>query len=108
MSRQTVSKGDRVINQNDKGDCFYVVDNGSYEVRVDPDGTRADAGPVVHHYNDTGHFGELALMYGQPRAATVIVTSEKGHLWQLDSDAFHAIIGPSAHAASEALVRTLL
>lgn len=33
-------------------------------------------------YENTGSFGELALMYNMPRAATIIATSE-GSLWAM-------------------------
>ena len=37
-------------------------------------------------YNDNGSFGELALMYNQPRAATIIA-STPGVLWAMVSSA---------------------
>ena len=36
----------------------------------------------VGQYNDSGFFGELALMYNMPRAATIKAVSE-GTLWSL-------------------------
>ena len=99
-----VGKGQRVIKQHTEGDCFYVIDAGDYDCRVDPDGTREDGGQVVHSYSGSGHFGELALMYSQPRAASVFCTSESGSLWKLEAAAFKTIIVPT----SESLVRTLL
>ena len=76
MRRVPVKKGDFIIKQGDKGDLFYVVDSGRYEVRVifpgqgdtknidekDPE----TAGNSVHMYesgpdNHPG-FGELSLM----------------------------------------------
>ena len=104
MERVDVGKGQRVIKQHTEGDCFYVIDAGDYDCRVDPDGTREDGGQVVHSYSGSGHFGELALMYSQPRAASVFCTSESGSLWKLEAAAFKTIIVPT----SESLVRTLL
>ena len=48
--------------------------SGSYDIYV--------AGKRVGSYDDTGSFGELALMYNQPRAATIIATSP-GSLWAM-------------------------
>lgn len=39
-------------------------------------------GTCVGQYNNKGSFGELALMYNTPRAATIIATQE-GALWGL-------------------------
>lgn len=43
-----------------------------------------------------GSFGELALLYSQPRAATVISTTE-AKLWVVDGKTFRRIIMTSAH-----------
>lgn len=40
------------------------------------------SGVCVGQYNNKGSFGELALMYNTPRAATIIATQE-GALWGL-------------------------
>ena len=39
---------------------------------------------LVGNYENTGSFGELALMYNMPRAATIVATSE-GSIWALVS-----------------------
>lgn len=56
-----------VIKQGDRGDHFYVIESGVFEVFV--------SGVLVHTYSTEGgahaSFGELSLMYGKPRAATV-------------------------------------
>lgn len=57
--------------------------------------TPEDFGEVVHVYKSGPRhhptFGELALIYSKPRAATVIA-KEKGALWALDRLAFRAIL----------------
>lgn len=45
----------------------------------------------VGTYNNTGSFGELALMYNTPRAATIVATSE-GILWALGRESFRRIV----------------
>ena len=46
---------------------------------------------LVHSYQDKGFFGELALLHGDKRAATVRSVSE-GTLWAIDRDSFRKII----------------
>ncbi|CAM9525876.1 unnamed protein product [Discosporangium mesarthrocarpum] len=98
MRRSTVKKGDWVIKQGDKGDRFYVVDKGKFEVRVkdeevvqDP----ADLGMLVHVYEPTETikpcFGHLALLYSKPRSASVVAATD-GVLWELDRPVFRRIM----------------
>ena len=49
--------------EGEEGDNFYVVEQGSFEASV--------GGARVASYEGRGSFGELALMYNCPRAATV-------------------------------------
>ena len=53
-------------------------------------------------YKDKGSFGELALMYDSPRAATVIATSD-GLLWQMDRLTFRTVILNGALAQQDQL-----
>jgi serine/threonine protein phosphatase PrpC/CRP-like cAMP-binding protein len=95
-----VKKGDWVIRQGTVGDRFYIVDSGSFEVRIVPEGQedeRKDGGNVVHVYHGsrTSHahpsFGELALMYSAPRAASIIAQTN-GQLWALHGSAFRKVL----------------
>lgn len=46
----------------------------------------------VGQYDNRGSFGELALMYNTPRAATIVATSE-GALWGLVSEKNGCLLG---------------
>ncbi|RHY19747.1 hypothetical protein DYB25_001296 [Aphanomyces astaci] len=108
MQRQVVADGEVVIHQHDDGDQFFLVDAGRFDVRVraapvEPeaapttdDSLDAAYGPVVHTYvaSEGSHptFGELALMYSKPRAATVLATAGGGTLWTIDRSAFRSIL----------------
>ena len=50
---------------------------------------------VVHTYSGSGSFGELALMYNMPRAASVRAQSP-GALWAMDRHTFRRILLKSA------------
>lgn len=91
MFEKTVAPGEHIIDQGDDGDNFYVIDKGSYNIFVDIDGKPK----VVGNYENAGFFGELALMYNMPRAATIIASSA-GTIWGLDRTTFRRIVMKSA------------
>ncbi|EDV25344.1 uncharacterized protein TRIADDRAFT_23617 [Trichoplax adhaerens] len=87
MFERKVEPEEHVIDQGDSGDNFYVIDSGVYEVVV----TLNNVAKTVTTYQGSGSFGELALMYNTPRAATIIAKSE-GSLWALDRTTFRRIL----------------
>ena len=99
MEKMYVKKGQWIIRQGTKGDRFYIVDDGSFEVRIVPEGHEdvgKDGGNVVHVYTGSrgkSHpsFGELALLHSAPRAASIIAQTD-GSLWALHRAAFKKIV----------------
>jgi cAMP-dependent protein kinase regulator len=94
------TKGIKIIQQGDVGDYFYVVEKGAFDIYVNPSG-KLEAGPdglgnKVGTVGPGGSFGELALMYNAPRAATVVST-EQSTLWALDRVTFRRILMDSAY-----------
>ncbi|EHB15742.1 cAMP-dependent protein kinase type II-alpha regulatory subunit [Heterocephalus glaber] len=87
MFERTVKMDEHVIDQGDDGDNFYVIERGTYDILVTKDNQTRSVG----QYDNRGSFGELALMYNTPRAATIVATSE-GSLWGLDRVTFRNII----------------
>lgn len=61
---------------------FPLPNRGTFDIYVKCDGV----GRCVGNYDNRGSFGELALMYNTPRAATITATSP-GALWGLVSEA---------------------
>ena len=59
----------------DRGDNLYIVESGSFDIFV-KDGNKQRK---VAHRGDGTAFGELALMYNAPRAATVTVRTLQLH-----------------------------
>ncbi|KXT05828.1 hypothetical protein AC578_1076 [Pseudocercospora eumusae] len=99
QERKVPGKDVRVIAQGDTGDYFYVVESGSFDIYVSTTG-KVEPGPEglgtkVAVSGPGTSFGELALMYNAPRAATV-VSSEPSILWQLDRVTFRRILMDSA------------
>uniref|UniRef100_A0A7S1UKI4 cGMP-dependent protein kinase n=1 Tax=Phaeomonas parva TaxID=124430 RepID=A0A7S1UKI4_9STRA len=94
FKRQYVKEGQDVITQGDEGDIFYVVDSGTFSVFVATEDVQKGGGEPekVFEYSRAGDtFGELSLMYGKPRAATVRA-NEDGMLWGLSREAFRYIL----------------
>lgn len=87
MFERLVKTDEHVIDQGDDGDNFYVIERGTYDILVTKDNQTRSVG----QYDNRGSFGELALMYNTPRAATIVATSE-GSLWGLDRVTFRRII----------------
>ncbi|KAJ2612168.1 hypothetical protein H4S08_002826 [Coemansia sp. RSA 1365] len=88
MEEKRVKKGQDVIVQGGVGDYFYIVEHGSFEIFV----KKGDEAPFkVSDVRDGGSFGELALMYNAPRAATVTATSDST-LWALDRITFRSLL----------------
>ena len=111
MFEVRASAGQTLISEGEKGDNFYLVQSGSYAVFL-----RNTPGKAVKTYARGDAFGELALMYNCPRAATVKCTAS-GVLWALDRGTFRAILcssqarrdvprGPCSRSMRAALQRT--
>lgn len=88
-----------VIQQGDAGDTFYVVEEGQLDIMVSIADVNKDTGAsstrecqVGAPYLPGSSFGELALMYGSPRAATIRAKTDCA-LWSLDRNAFKCITG---------------
>lgn len=93
MFERVVTDAEYVIKQGDDGDNFYVIESGVYNIFVKGDN---DPEPkLVGKYENSGSFGELALMYNLPRAATIQAVSS-GALWAMDRTTFRRILLKSA------------
>eukprot|EP00930_Biecheleria_cincta_P028058 TRINITY_DN19578_c2_g1_i2.p1 TRINITY_DN19578_c2_g1~~TRINITY_DN19578_c2_g1_i2.p1 ORF type:complete len:309 (+),score=68.03 TRINITY_DN19578_c2_g1_i2:41-967(+) len=79
--------GHRVIQEGDSGDALYVVTDGSMDCVKLIDGVEL----VVKTCFKGDLFGELALLYGCPRAASV-QCRENAVLWELDRATFNNIV----------------
>ena len=93
MEEVTFSKGDHVIKQGDDGDVLYFVFTGTLDCfKVFPGQTEPT--PLLT-YNPGMSFGELALLYNTPRAAS-IVANEDSVLYSLDRECFNNIVKDAA------------
>ncbi|CAC5384899.1 cAMP-dependent protein kinase type II regulatory subunit-like [Mytilus californianus] len=91
MFEKEVHPGEYVIKQGDDGDNFYVIDSGIYDVLVTTGGNEKK----IHRFDNSGSFGELALLYNMPRSASIVAVSD-GTLWAMDRNSFRRIVLRSA------------
>lgn len=85
--------GEAIITEGDQGDCMYVLEEGKLDC------TKVFAGNTeptfLKEYQPGEGFGELALLYNAPRAATI--TSKTDYvIWKLDRDTFNNIVKDAA------------
>jgi cAMP-dependent protein kinase regulator len=93
MEERSFAVGETVITQGEEGNELFVVDSGKLECFKQVSGS---AGPkLVKTYGPGDAFGELALLYNAPRAATIKVISPCV-LWVLDRNCFNHIVKESA------------
>ncbi|MBA2525626.1 MAG: peptidase domain-containing ABC transporter [Pyrinomonadaceae bacterium] len=81
--------GESIIREGEAGDAFYILRNGSAQVIKE-----SDNGKVLNHLKAGDSFGELALLTGQTRAASV-VTNETSSAFRLEKREFERIIAAS-------------
>ncbi len=83
MVMESVPASTIIIQQGEVGDYFYVVEDGQVSFSVD--------GRYVGACERGGSFGELALLYNCPRAATCIANSSCT-LWKVDQKTFRYML----------------
>lgn len=91
MSEVNAAAAEKVINIGDQGDFLFVIESGKLDCVIKVDG----ADKVVKTCEAGDVFGELALLYNCPRAATV-QAREACVLWKLDRDTFNNIVKEAA------------
>lgn len=93
MEEKKCYKKEKVITQGEEGDCLYVVATGTLSCHKLFAG---NAEPTfLKKYQPGEAFGELALLYNAPRAAT-ITSDEESLLYVLDRGTFNHIVKDAA------------
>jgi cAMP-dependent protein kinase regulator len=88
----TKNPGDNIIVQGEIGDVFYLLEEGNVDVYISKKGQPETK---VHTYTPGNAFGELAIMYNAPRAATCRAQTSC-RLWALDRVSFKVIVVAAA------------
>jgi CRP-like cAMP-binding protein len=95
-----VAAGETVVREGDPADRFYVIAGGSFVVTQ-----RDPGGPAERRFRTLGSddvFGEIGLLTGKPRTASVTAETD-GTLLVLDGPAFLELVGSSSGVGSRLL-----
>lgn len=91
LTTEEFKKGDFVIKEGEEGYRFYLVQQGTAEaVKLATQGHSER----VFEYKENDYFGELALLNGDKRKASIMVTSDKLVVASLAKDSFKRLLGP--------------
>jgi small-conductance mechanosensitive channel/CRP-like cAMP-binding protein len=96
--------GEAITRQGAEAHWLYLITRGDVEVRVAVDGNLNEHVATLHQGN---FFGEMGMMTGAPRRATVIAVSDV-ECYRVDKEAFHDILQQRpeiAESISEILAR---
>ncbi|XP_075258751.1 cAMP-dependent protein kinase type I-alpha regulatory subunit-like isoform X2 [Convolutriloba macropyga] len=87
MEPKDYKAGENIIVQGEEGDYFYIIHKGEVDVYVN----NAKVGSI----GEGGSFGELALIYGTPRAATIAVKEDSATqvtTFRLDRESYRMLL----------------
>jgi cAMP-dependent protein kinase regulator len=91
LKAREVRQGEYIIRQGEPGDNFYIIERGSFAIYIRSNDDDEEDGERKETLDGKGGFGELALMYDQPRAATIKAVTD-GVIWALDRMTFRRIV----------------
>ncbi|CAE8618611.1 unnamed protein product [Polarella glacialis] len=91
MKEVQFEAGQKIIQEGDDGEVLFVIEAGAPVCKKLIDGEDK----VVKQCGPGDVFGELALLYNCPRAASVEAT-DASTCWQLDRDTFNSIVKEAA------------
>ena len=91
---ENYAPGDQIIRQGDPGDRFYLIRQGKVSVR------KGNPEVQIAELAEGDFFGEMALLSGQPRNASVWA-KESCLLYSLHKDRFHAALAETVSMEAE-------
>jgi small-conductance mechanosensitive channel/CRP-like cAMP-binding protein len=83
--------GETIVRQGAPGQSMYVISSGAVVVLLEPDKTE------VARIEKGGYFGEMSLLSGEPRSATVVARGDVV-LLEIDAEQFRRLAAESPQA----------
>jgi CRP-like cAMP-binding protein len=87
--RVSFDPGQAIVERGDQGDAMYIMVDGAAEV---------DVGGRFHRLERGDFFGEMAVLAGKPREATV-KAAEPVEVLRIPADEFQAFLGQNPEVA---------
>jgi anion transporter len=87
MEERHYLSGTTILSQGDEGDAFYIIQTGTVQVVLENRG-RAE---VIRVLGPQDWFGEMALLSGEPRSATIAAVKDS-LIWRLSRHAWDELI----------------
>ena len=103
---QRYGRGERIIEQGTPGHSMFILLEGEADVLVHTDGPDA----CVATLRSSDYFGEMSLLTGEPRSATVVATRDC-ELWEIRKEALAEILQENqavVQRLSELMARRLM
>jgi cAMP-dependent protein kinase regulator len=89
----TFESGDIILTEGDPGDSLYMLTSGTVKaVKRNPAGRQV----AISEMTEGAFFGEISILTGRPRTATVVATSHC-ELLELDRKTLDAIVASHPH-----------
>ena len=97
FKKMVLKKGTVIIRQGGMGDSFFLISEGRLAVWM----KRRDGSKVlIRHLSKGNYFGEISLLTGEKRTATV-VTEQESILYRLSKSDFRSILSQNPVIAEE-------
>ena len=88
LEEKNFAAGATVFSQGEKGDSFYIIQSGAVQVVLRTVGGRSE---IIAVLGPQDYFGEMALLSGEPRSATIIAVKETT-VWRLSREDWDELI----------------
>ena len=88
LEERTFHAGATIFSQGDQGDSFYFIQSGAVQVILEGGGGRRESIAVL---GPQDWFGEMALLSGEPRSATIIAVKDT-EVWRLSRESWNELI----------------
>lgn len=92
LQTKSYNKNASIIIEGENGDVLYFIQSGTCKATKKNRVTGKD--DIVYEFTENDYFGELALLKNEPRAASVIATSDTVEVAYIDRAAFKRLLGP--------------